>query len=131
MKTETAEEWRDVKGWEGYYQVSNLGRVRRLYITKPPKVLRYLDNGNGYATVQLARPRVKEKCDYLVQRRLVHRLVAIAFQEICGRKWGKRNEVDHIDANRMNNIATNLRWVTHQQNMDYKNEKRLPDIEII
>ena len=46
----------------------------------------------------------------------VHRLVALAY--VDGRTKA-RNEIDHIDGNRHNNSADNLRWVTHQENIDF------------
>ena len=107
------ETWRDIKGWEGIYQVSNQGRVKRTYITTQERILKTEVNEDGYVRVALSR-----HCK--ITREYVHRLVATAFPEECGRKWGQRNEVDHIDGNHANNYSSNLRWCTHKQNVGYR-----------
>lgn len=106
------EEWRDIFGYEGKYQVSNLGRVKRLnhYTkTKSGKIQRNLpklltpDIGKyGYYRVQLNKKKY-----------LVHRLVATAFIS------NPHNYpcVDHIDTNPANNTANNLHWCTYEENM--------------
>jgi len=115
------EEWLDVIGYEGYYQVSNLGRVKVL----PHKVVR------GFCTAicqeQILKPRVKNN-KYLFVRlsngskktsreKYVHRLVAEAFISNPEHKA----EVDHIDGNVSNNIVTNLRWCTRLENVNNPN----------
>ena len=110
------EEWRDVVGYEGFYMVSNLGRVlslERKIIQKngiPRKVYRTVlkqrISKNGYATV-LLRNTQKGKLW------LTHRLVAMAFIPNPNNKPC----VDHIDRNRSNNAVINLRWCTHSENM--------------
>lgn len=104
------EEWRPIKGYEGLYEVSNLGRVRSLpnrgtpgrfnegKIRIPQKRGRYLfvslyKNGKGKAYS-------------------IHRLVAAAFVP----NPNNYSVVDHWDTNPYNNCAENLRWVTHSQN---------------
>ena len=98
------EEWRDVVGYEGKYQVSNLGRVKSLgrnIVMSQVLVCKYLRVGLRDGSKQ------KMFC--------VHRLVAFAFPEICG-EWFKGAEIDHLDGDRNNNIATNLKWVTRVGN---------------
>lgn len=110
--------WKDIKGYEGLYQVSNLGNVRsidRIEVKmncrgwKSPrkdkgKVLTPTDNGKGYRIVPL-RKDGKKKNHY------VHRLVAEAFCD------GQGDVVDHIDYDISNNRAENLRWCTQKENV--------------
>lgn len=98
------EVWRDVSGYEGYYQVSNLGRVKRV----GGKVLKPVHNGNGYVKVQLCK-------DAVVKKFFVHRLVAIAFVS----NPRNVNCVNHLDENPLNNRADNLEWVTKAENNRY------------
>lgn len=114
------EEWKYINGWEGVYQVSSYGRVKRIY-TKGEKILKTEVKKDGYVRVSLSR-----KCK--ITREYVHRLVASTFTEQCGRKWGKRNEVDHIDGNHQNNCATNLRWCTHKENIEYRDSAKEEEI---
>lgn len=112
------EEWRDINGFEGFYQVSNLGRVRSIAATKSlgwhrttkvifrEKILSTQETGNGYLVVYLT-------CCGRRKRAYIHRLVANAFLE----KQEGRIEVNHIDFNRQNNCIDNLEWCTHAENM--------------
>lgn len=109
-----AEEWRDIEGYEGLYQVSNLGRVRsldRIVVnssghkrTVQGVVLRATFNTNYY-NVSLCK-------DGKVRKKNVHRLVAEAFLE----KIDGKNVVDHINADVSDNRAENLQWVTTAEN---------------
>lgn len=98
------EEWCDILGFEGRYQISNMGRVRSL-LGKNLRILRLNMFGN-YLSIRLLK---HGKC-YGFN---VHRLVAIAFLP----DFEPRLEVDHIDGNKINNRATNLRMATHSQNL--------------
>lgn len=111
------EVWKDVDGYKGIYQVSNLGRIKsldRCYIMKngvkrkaKGRILaQYFDGKKRYFQVTLSK---KGKSKML----LVHRLVAFAF--VKGYKKGL--EVDHKDCNCTNNNCNNLRWVNRSQNM--------------
>lgn len=102
------EEWRDVVGYEGKYQVSNLGRVRSLNYMRTGRVqiLRHKISKYGYSIVTLIKGG-KQKM-YIVSR-----LVAIAFIPNPENKPC----TDHIDTVRSNNRVTNLRWVTHSENV--------------
>ena len=112
------EEWRDIKGFEGAYQVSNLGRVRSLdreYIGNDGHIKRYksrimtrTDAGKGYYIVMLQYKRKKSQ-----QR--VCRLVAEAF---CPNPYGY-TQVNHIDENKANDCADNLEWCTPVYNTNY------------
>lgn len=108
----TNEEWRPVVGYEGLYEVSNLGRVRSVTTKIPGKdgrtcarKGRILKHTIGdYARVAPSKngvPATKKVC----------RLVAEAF---FGPPLGR--VVDHIDRNRLNDAASNLRWATVSEN---------------
>lgn len=97
------EVWRDIIGYEGLYQVSNLGKVRSLFRYK--KVLKPLLVGAGYYQVQLSQKgNVKVK--------LLHRLVAIAFLD----NPNNLPCVNHKDGDKSNNTVTNLEWCTYSDN---------------
>ena len=98
--------WRDVVGYEGLYEVSNLGRIRRGERIKKPHV----DHG-GYLTVWLSE-HSKMKC------LKVHRIVALAFIP----NHESKRTVNHIDGNKQNNCVDNLEWATHSENISHANK---------
>lgn len=110
------EEWRPVVGYEGYYIVSNLGNVSSVdrYVTKSNGVVQFRkqrackprETYDGYVVVKLSR-------DGKTKLVPVHRIVAMAF--VDGFEDGL--EVNHIDHDRKNNNASNLEWLTHQENI--------------
>jgi hypothetical protein len=109
-----AEEWSAIRGWTGFYEVSNKGRVRSVArvvdTARGPRryagrILKYsLAGGRRY--VDLRRPGAR-------QHARVSRLVAQAF--VQGEAEGL--EVCHNDGNHANDVWTNLRWDTHASNM--------------
>lgn len=114
------ETWRDIHGYEGWYQVSDAGHVRSLdrMVTQrsrwgiqtrimPGRLIKPTDNGHGYKIVSLKK-NGERKNGY------IHRLVAEAFLE---RKPGF-DEVNHIDADPSNNHVTNLEWINRQGNIN-------------
>lgn len=96
--------WKDIPGYEGLYQASNLGRIRSLIRNK------ILIGGikNGYREVILCK---NGKRKYM----LVHRLIAQTFLE------NKKNkpQINHIDGNKHNNNVNNLEWCTRSENMKH------------
>lgn len=121
------EEWRDIAGYEGLYQVSNLGRVRSLdrRVQSRPGRTRIARGKimapqivNGYLKVVL----YGNGC---YKNRLVHRLVAETFIEPVEGK----NYVDHINGNKTDNRVENLRWVTIGENNHLMYEQGLVDLE--
>ena len=103
----TKEIWKPVKGFEGRYEVSNMGRVRNSLSGKVLKPSTY----EGYKRVNLSIGRGKYKTIG------VHRLVAFAFVD----GYAEGLEVNHIDENPSNNKSTNLEWMTHAKNVVYGN----------
>lgn len=99
--------WKDIPGYEGFYQVSNLGNVKGLYRRCYGRYLSPAKNSKGYRYVCLYREG-KAKC------MKVYRLVAIAFLP----NPNNLPEVDHINGLRDNDIASNLRWVSHKDNVN-------------
>lgn len=95
--------WKDIEGYEGLYQVSNLGRVKKL-----PTILKNSLDKQGYEVVQLVNENGKKKV------LKIHRLVANAFIENTENK----PQVDHINTIRNDNRVENLRWVTPKENMN-------------
>lgn len=114
-----SEIWKDIKDYEGLYQISNIGRVKSLtheirhrypncmrVITE--KILAPTDNGNGYKLVGLYNG-VKRKNFY------IHRLVATAFIS----NPHNENYVNHIDFNKENNKFSNLEWCSQKENVSF------------
>ena len=106
--------WRSIDGYINY-QVSNTGRVRNASNGKMLSDLRV--DGRGYVMVRLCK-------DGVGKNHKTHRLVAELF--IPKPNSDTKLEVDHIDKDKRNNIATNLRWVTPQQNMWNRNKRTPP-----
>jgi hypothetical protein len=102
--------WRDIKGYEGLYQVSNLGNVRSLRYGNRNEVreLFLKPHNQGYLQVELHKDGKRKMFT-------VHRLVARAF--VPGYFDGAH--VNHKDENKHNNQADNLEWVTIRENSMY------------
>lgn len=119
------EVWKDVVGYEGAYEVSNLGRIRSLdrYISGAFNSKRFIKGveikssltGNGYLGFNLVK-------DGKSKMSKVHRVVANAFIDNNELK----PEVNHKDGNKNNNHVSNLEWVTKGENQShaYKNVLR-------
>ena len=105
------EEWRDIKGYEGKYQVSNLGRVKSLKDSKEnyrEKILSNSTDTRGYSNVNLYKNGKRKLFK-------VHRLVAEAFID----NSNSYPLVNHKDENKQNNRVENLEWCTHEYNINY------------
>lgn len=121
-----SENWKDIEGYEGLYQVSDKGRVRSL-----PRTVVFDRNGskivkiykgcvlkqelkkNGYMSVGL------HNCGKVVKKN-VHRLVAMAFCD----GYEKGLQINHKDENKTNNVPSNLEWCTAAYNNAYGTHPR-------
>lgn len=101
------EEFKAVKGYEGLYEVSNLGRVRSLKYGKG-RVLCGSNNGAGYLQVVLSKNSKRKDC-------AVHRLVAEAFIP----NPDGLPQINHIDEDKTNNCVWNLEWCDVKYNINY------------
>ena len=108
--------WKDVVGYEGLYQVSNLGRVKSIY--KYKKILTPRPR-NTYLRVSLSKNG--KATNYSL-----HRLVAQAFLP----NPTKLPEVNHKDENKQKNEVGNLEWCTKEYNMKYGTWKNLRAISV-
>ena len=121
------EKWSDVVGYEGIYQVSTLGRVRKQATTylevssrgevisskdAPSYILKQSISKHGYPVVGLTRDRKTAVTG-------VHRLVAAAFLPHSI----NQTEVHHIDVNPLHNTVDNLRWVTEGEHKELHRTK--------
>ena len=112
--------WTDIEGYEGLYQVSNMGRVKSLermkwcglnggcYYKVPEKILEGYDNGYGYSYVILCKDGKDKKCR-------INRLVAQAFLP----NPDNLPEVNHKDEDKQNNYVENLEWCSKSYNINY------------
>lgn len=115
--------WKPISGYEGFYEVSNSGQIRSLdmYLTcrggakrlQKGRVKPLHKNNRGYITVNLCKNQI-------VKRELVHRLVADAFVD----NMENKPQVNHIDGNISNNNASNLEWVTDNENKSHSSIER-------
>lgn len=101
------EVWRDIVGYEGFYKVSNFGRIKSLYRRKE-KILKPSFSKRGYYALCLSKNGISKKVD-------VHILVAKAFIP----NTQNNPVVHHKDSNPLNNNADNLEWVTYSKNVEH------------
>lgn len=117
------EVWTDVPGFEGFYRVSNTGRVKSLHRTintltgkctvtgkrtVKGKVLRPKTNGSGYLFVMLCKGKARKHA-------YIHRLVADAFIPNPEQK----PQVNHVNGVKSDNHVSNLEWVTGTENSQH------------
>ncbi|WBK39941.1 HNH endonuclease [PinkBerry-associated phage LS06-2018-MD08] len=109
--------WKDIKGYEGYYQISNLGRVKSLerkcktnnsYRIKKEKILKGGFTTKRYKHVTLLKNKITKTYQ-------IHRLVAIAFIENLLNK----ETVNHKNGIKDDNRVENLEWMTYSENIKH------------
>ena len=115
------ETWKDIKGYEGYYQISDLGNVRSVdrfdgVHERKGSILKPNLKQNGYMQVGLRKHSTRKWFG-------IHRLVAIHFIENPDNK----PQVNHIDGNKQNNSVNNLEWVTEKENQNHAAQTGLRD----
>jgi len=120
LKDKEMEIWKNIKDYEGLYQVSNTGKVKSLKrvslnsgsysgsVLVKEKELKQTINKYGYHVVTLFKNGVRKFMT-------VHRLVA---QEFIYRP-NEYREVNHLDLNKSNNHVTNLQWCNREQNINH------------
>lgn len=119
MAASAPESWRPVVGFEGFYEVSDRGQVRRVAAGQGTScgVLRQSTSPTGYKSVTLSKNNIQKRVS-------VHRIVLEAFVGTCPPGM----ETRHLDDVKANNCVENLRWGTHSENhLDItRNGNRMP-----
>ena len=111
MAYDPTEPWRPVPGYEGIYDVSSKGRIRRIHSPNGHHketlygILEPVINRYGYHRITLSKNNIRINYS-------VHRLVALAFIENPNNK----PFINHIDGNKVNNTVENLEWCTSGEN---------------
>lgn len=108
--------WKDIKGYEGLYQVSNLGRIKSLIGHE--KILKSYNKNSKDKTSYL---KIILSKNSKTKAYLIHRLVAITFIP----NLDNLPEINHKDENKLNNKVDNLEWCTRKYNIEYSKAKHL------
>jgi len=113
------EVWKDIPGYEGYYQASKSGLIKSVRaenifttrgrkLTRKVKILKTSINDRGYKYLSLHTDKIKKTCT-------VHILIALTWVENPENK----PEVNHKDGNKLNNNDWNLEWSTRSENVQH------------
>ena len=109
--------WKQIPGYENYYEISHSGKVRSIERKVPflkrtrivkSKIIQSRINNRGYEEVRLSK-------NGITSTKFVHIITAKAFVSNPNNK----PEVNHMDGNKINNHFSNLEWVTHSENMSH------------
>lgn len=111
--------WKDIKNYEGYYQISNLGNIKSL-----ERIVKVNNNGDfGKKQERVLKPHLQNNGYYYItlykgnkrKNNLIHRLVADAFID----NPNNYPIINHKDENKQNNNVENLEWCTYSYNVNY------------
>lgn len=115
----TEEVWRDIEGYYGKYQISNIGNVRSVdfYVERKDgktafikgRLLKQSICPKGYPRIKLSQGKTNQKTIR------IHRIVALAFIE----NRENHKEINHINGNKTDNRVENLEWCTRKENMQH------------
>lgn len=110
------ETWKPIPEYEGFYEASDLGRIRSLprTTTKGGILKQSINTRNGYCYVSLSKDGKQRQCR-------VHRLIAATFFEVDP----DRPQINHINGDKTNNSIENLEWCTQSENMLHAYESGL------
>ena len=100
--------WKDIENYENMYQISNMGRIRRIYKNGNIKILKQDITKRGYCRISLSKNQKHKHYQ-------IHRLVAKVFIP----NPNNYPIVNHKDENPLNNNADNLEWCTYSYNTSY------------
>ena len=103
--------WKDIIGYEDYYQVSNFGQIKSKYYNR---IRGYLINSGGYATVQLCVSQKRKAFS-------LHRIVGLHFIH----NSLNLPQINHKDCNKLNNHVDNLEWCTSKENCKHRSDNGL------
>ena len=106
-KEQNMEHWKSITGYEGLYEVSDIGRVKSLKYGKE-RILKPRETYCGYLQVSLCK-------DGQIKQTYVHRLVAEAFIQ----NQNNLETVNHKDEVKTNNTVSNLEWMSLEDNINY------------
>lgn len=116
--------WKNIPNYEGYYQASNLGRIKslrrykqnhsKLQIVEEKIINQYINKHNGYVYSMLYKDGTEKNCR-------VHKLIAQTFIPNPENK----KTINHIDGNKANNRVDNLEWATNRENIIHAIENGL------
>jgi len=112
--------WKDVKGYEGLYQISNTGKVKSIErvdstnVKRKERVLKQCLSGRGYPMVGIYKNGKRTPVN-------IHRLVAEYFVS----NFYNKSQVNHIDGIKENNIYTNLEWCSASENIIHAHKNGL------
>lgn len=117
LKNIEGEIWKDIPGFEGLYQASNLGRIKSLerwyqsanLLKMPENIKKQKPNVGGYWYLHLCKNGKKWATS-------VHKLIALTF---IGPKPYEKATVNHIDSNKLNNRAENLEYCSIKENIQH------------
>lgn len=119
MNTKEQEEiWKPIEGYEGRYEISNLGRVKSFY--REETILKPTTSFNGYYRLSIRINKTRKTIK-------VHRLVAKAFIP----NPNNYPQVNHIDGNKKNNNLNNLEWCNSKMNIRHAYEIGLKKRKVI